>query len=101
LVAPIRQGSFTNINEFAGKILLTAEDGGCLLQHGVRVKASDDSAVLTAEYFIDIDTYRNEVQLDDVGNALHAMHAQAFDMFDWTLGPKARDYLTANKIVKS
>jgi uncharacterized protein (TIGR04255 family) len=47
------------------------------------------------EYVLDIDTYRNEVETDDTAAALDALHAQAFDVFDWAIGPKAREYLSA------
>jgi uncharacterized protein (TIGR04255 family) len=100
LVEPIRTQAFVNIHEFAGKLSLTAMDGGCLLQHGVRVKTGSESEKAMPEYFIDIDTYRNDVPLDKIGDALHVMHEQAFDIFDWTLGLKAREYLSSDKLMK-
>ena len=95
LVQPILSRQFTGIQEYAGRLQLMAEDGGCLLQHGIRLKqAARDGKVSSPEYLLDIDSYRNEVTLSDTAAALDAMHAQAFDVFDWSLGGKARSYLS-------
>ncbi|MDY0961778.1 TIGR04255 family protein [Massilia sp. CFBP9026] len=93
LVSPIREGAFINIQEFAGKLLLSAQDGGCLLQHGIRLKPAVNDAEVVPEYFIDIDSFRSEVPLNEVASALDSMHAQAFNLFDWCLGEKSREYL--------
>jgi hypothetical protein len=100
LVAPLRQGAFTNIQEFAGKLLLSAEDGGCLLQHGVRLKPQVNGEKVAPEYFIDIDSFRGEMPIEDVGSALDAIHEQAFNLFDWCIGEKSREYLTDNRLSK-
>lgn len=101
LVAPIQQRAFANIHEFAGKIFLTAEDGGCLLQHGIRIMPKSKGESVAPEYFIDVDTFRNETALHDVADVIHVMHAQAFDVFDWALGPKAREFLSTAKSSKN
>lgn len=97
LVAPIRSGHFAGIQEYAGKFQLMAPDGGCLLQHGIRLKQPHLREAVQPEYVLDIDTFRNEVALSDTGAVLDAMHAQAFDFFDWAIGPKAREYLSADR----
>lgn len=95
LVEPIRSGTFHGIHEYAGRLQLTADDGGCLLQHGLRLKQQHAGEDVPSEYVLDIDTFRNEVTLDDTGAALDALHVQAFDVFDWAIGPKAREYLSS------
>lgn len=97
LVAPLLHGAFTNIREYAGKISLAAGDGGCLLQHGVRTKPLVNDETVAPEYFIDVDSFREDVPITSVVRALDEMHAQAFDVFDWAIGPKAREHLTAEK----
>lgn len=97
LVAPLSSGYFNGVQEYAGKIQLTAPDGGCLLQHGIRLKQPHLGEVVSPEYLLDIDAFRNEVAVSDSGTVLDALHAQAFDLFDWTLGPKAREYLSVDK----
>ncbi len=101
LVEPLRAGIFTTVQEYAGKMLLAAPDGGCLLQHGVRAKPSVDGKMVAPEYFIDIDTFRTDILVGQVEDALEAMHTQGFDMFDWSIGPAAREYLMAEKPVKN
>ena len=97
LVIPIRSGQFTGFQEYAGKIQLAAPDGGCLLQHGIKVKPKHEGKDTQAEYLIDIDAYRNEVSLNDAAVAMDAIHSQAFDVFDWAIGDKSRDYLSGVK----
>lgn len=100
LVAALRENAFTNIQEFAGKILLSAEDGGCLLQHGVRVKPLASGEKVAPEYFIDIDSFRGEMPIEAVADALDSIHEQAFNLFDWCIGEKSREHLTAEKSSK-
>ncbi len=97
LIAPIDSGNFLGIQEYAGKLQLGAPDGGCLLQHGIRIKQPHLGEPVPPEYVLDIDTYRNEVSLSDIATVLDAMHAQTFELFDWAIGPKARDFLSADK----
>lgn len=105
LTAPILSGYFEGVRDYAGKLQLTAEDGGCLLQHGIRWKphaggASEDNS--PPQYMLDIDTFRNDVMVENTEAAIDSIHAQAFDVFDWAIGPKAREYLsTANAAKKT
>ncbi len=95
LVGPILSRSFAGIQEYAGKLQLVANDGGCLLQHGIVLKQKHATGEIGPEYLLDIDSFRNEILLSDTGVALDAMHAQVFDVFDWAIGPKAREHLSA------
>ena len=91
---------FKGVSEHSGKLLLAVEDGGLLLQHGLKPKGAGSAPISETlpmpDYVIDIDTFRAEVALADVGAALDAAHQQSYAMFDWALGPKARALL-ANK----
>ncbi|OAI23790.1 MULTISPECIES: TIGR04255 family protein [Methylomonas] len=95
LVGPLLSGNFRGIHEYAGKLQLTADDGGCLLQHGIVLKQKQAAGETIPQYLLDIDVFRNEIQLSNTGEALDAMHAQVFDVFDWALGPKAREHLSS------
>lgn len=97
LIGALNGGGFKGVNEYAGKLSLLAEDGGCLLQHGLQHKTNQAGKNFVPDYVIDVDTYRNEVTLDDIGTALDAVHRQGFAMFDWALGDRARDFLSADK----
>lgn len=96
LTAPITSGSFVGINDFGGRMQLLAEDGGCLFQHGIQLNHTNSDAPVRAEYLIDIDTYRTEVSLSNTAAAIDIMHRQAFDLFDWALADKARNFLSAD-----
>lgn len=93
LIAPLAAGTFINISEYSGRVLVAHDDGGCLLQHGIKMKARVDGKLPYPSYLIDIDSYRTDIEIDDVGRALDDMHTQAFDLFDWSLGEKARNKL--------
>lgn len=96
LVKPILGGKFVGINEYAGRLQLLGEDGGCLLQHGIRLKPPlRDGQPQYPEYLIDIDAYRNDVGVGDTASALDKLHSQAFNVFDWCLDSKARDFLSS------
>jgi len=97
LVMPIRSQQFTGIQEYAGRLHIAASDGGCLLQHGIRLKPKQDDKDVQPEYSLDIDAYRNQVPVGDAANAMGAIHSQAFDVFDWALGDKSRHYLSEDK----
>lgn len=94
LVRPIKSGVFRGIADYSGRIALATEDGGCLLQHGLRANPASGAGTSSPAYFVDIDTYRNEVELDNVADALDRMHKQAFDVFDWSLGEAGRAFLS-------
>lgn len=94
LVAPLQSGALRGVQEYAGKIHVAAEDGGCLLQHGIHLKVQAGNKGLIPEYTLDIDAFRNVVALNEALDALDGAHAQAFSMFDWAIGEAAREYLS-------
>ncbi|MEC4749568.1 TIGR04255 family protein [Methylomicrobium sp. Wu6] len=100
LVGPLLSGCFKGIHEYAGKLQLMTDDGGCLLQHGIVLKQKQAAGETIPQYLLDIDVFRNEIQLSNTGEALDAMHAQVFDVFDWAIGPKAREYLSTESSQK-
>lgn len=93
LIAPLRNDNFSGISEYAGRLSLIAADGGCLLQHGLQLVNNGKNKPLHPDYVVDIDAYRNEVNLEHIEMAIDIMHTQAFDIFDWSLGDKARAHL--------
>ena len=96
LVAPLLTHKFKGISSYSGRMQLGAVDGGCLLQHALKIR-DDEEDSLRAEYVIDIDSSRSDVAFSDVSNVLDAMHTQIFDLFDWTLGPDSKEHLTSLK----
>lgn len=95
LIGPVEKNGFKGVAEFAGRFRLEADDGGCQLQHGLKNKdkAHAEDGVLVPDYVIDIDSYRSEVSLDEVLPTLDGMRLQIFSMFQWCLGPRAKEYL--------
>ena len=94
LVAPIKSKNFRGIREFAGKIVSDSEDGGFTLQHKIHLNPeSKDKNPAMPSYYIDIDVFRTEVEVNDVSSILNNIHNQAFNLFDWCAGEKLRYHL--------
>jgi uncharacterized protein (TIGR04255 family) len=101
LVGLAEEHGFVGINELAGRLRLQGEDGGCLLQHGIKQKESspraEDDTVEVPDYILDIDAYRDEVMTADALSTLDGMRIQAYSMFQWAIGQRAKEYLLADK----
>lgn len=97
LLGPIDTGLFSGICEYAGKFGVQADDGGCLLQHGLRMKqppfGREGADTPLPDYVIDIDVFRHEVAIADALPVIDRAHSQEFAVFDWAMGPRARAYL--------
>ncbi|MBK5412063.1 TIGR04255 family protein [Pseudomonas sp. TH34] len=96
LTASITSRHFIGINDFGGRMQLLADDGGCLLQHGIQLNHGNPEQPVRPSYLIDTDTYRTEVLVSDALDAVDVMHRQAFDIFDWSITEKAREFLSTD-----
>lgn len=96
LTAQFGDGTFRGVNEFATRLLLNSDDGGCLLQTNLKRNPKNGDVFVPPDFIVDVDSFRNEVALSDSRSALDAMHAQAFNCFDWSLGDSAREHLAGN-----
>lgn len=95
LVGPVEQQGFKGVADFAGRLRLETDDGGCLLQHGLKHKSGGQVGLptLVPDYIIDIDCYRSEVPLAETLATLDNMRMQVYSMFQWAIGVKAKEYL--------
>ena len=94
LTAPLSAKAFERVADYGGKIVLTADDGGCLLQHKLQSVELDEAGKVTnSKYVIDLDVYREDISVSDTASVIDRMHKQAFNLFDWTLGEKTREML--------
>ncbi|KGS15481.1 TIGR04255 family protein [Pseudomonas coronafaciens] len=100
LTGAVTSNAFTGISDFAGRMQLKADDGGCTFQHGIRLAQIKEGDQPKPEYLIDIDIFRTEISTQDVADAIEVMHQQAFDLFDWSLTDTSRDYLSKDAKVK-
>lgn len=98
LTAPLQKKLFYGVAEYGGKLLVEADDGGCLLQHSIQLGPKlRDGTVSPPAYILDIDAFRTDVAVGDAMETLDGMHQQAFNVFDWAIGPKLRaQMLTSN-----
>jgi hypothetical protein len=70
------------------------------LQHGLKLKEgrTKDGIALVPDYVVDIDSYREEVLVKDTLATLDRMRLQAYSLFDWSIGERARNYLLSDKV---
>lgn len=94
LLLDMKKGCFRGISEVGSRLLLNADDGGCLLQTGLKRNPPSGTQFVAPDFVIDVDSFRTEVALSDTKNRLENMHAQAFNLFDWALDGSARSYLS-------
>ncbi len=100
LVGSLDVNAFKGFSEFAGKFTLGAVDGGCMLQHGIRINQESQTSgpvPIRPDYVVDIDSFRVEVAADEVLGKIDSMHHQVFSMFSWALGEKAKLALASPK----
>ncbi|WP_305805961.1 TIGR04255 family protein [Stenotrophomonas sp. YIM B06876] len=94
LVAPVLEGNARGISDYSGRLAAGDEEKGFLLQHGLRFAAADlDAKEQRPQYVIDIDVYQQEVEVSDSISVIERLHSSAFQIFDWSLGDAARNFL--------
>lgn len=89
LVGVIVDENLGVVHEYASRVAGQAEFGTFLFQHGVGY----NSVTKNAEYFLDFDFAKENVEIADVATTLDELHRNEFAMFQWTLGPKGKGYL--------
>jgi uncharacterized protein (TIGR04255 family) len=92
----ITKQGFQGFSELQGRFRLSVENGGCLLQHGMKLKSpiAELTSSPTPDYVLDIDCYRE----GDIGCAgalavVDKLRVQANSLFEWCLSSKALGYL--------
>lgn len=93
LVSALDSGVFLNVDEYKGRIQGSRDDRGYLLQHGINREATSKGST-EFSYALDVDVWKSEVQLVDTEAVLHQLHDDCFAIFDWAIGPDAKDALT-------
>jgi uncharacterized protein (TIGR04255 family) len=86
LVSALTSGVLGTLDHYWQDIRGKSEVGGYLLRHGLAPDPPQN-------YALDIDFYAETVEAKDVMSLVRQMHAQSFSLFDWAIGPKAREHL--------
>jgi uncharacterized protein (TIGR04255 family) len=82
--------------EFSGRIAGPAKVGGYLLNHGLGGEPSSRRN----EYVVDMDFFANDIAVDEALATVDTLHMQEFELFSWTLGTKAHEYLESSSRTK-
>lgn len=93
LAGPLGAGVFKSVAEYSGRLASLTEDGGFLLQHGLKIEPGQEFPA----YVLDVDCFRNSISVDQTVKEMDDMHDQAFNIFEWSLGPVGRAYLLGDE----
>ena len=80
------------VNEFMTKIAGPTDFGGGYIMQSGLVLNNSTKAV---EFALDFDLYKEDVSIEDAPQLLTKLHDWEFRLFDWCLGPAARQHLGA------
>lgn len=102
LVQPLTAGVFGDVAQHFLRVRGTTDVGGYTFTHAIgdsRVPGAifdgtnADTKPSDAVYMIDLDFFREEVAVGDAMTTLRQLHEREFALFDWSLGPKAKEHL--------
>lgn len=95
LVGDLAAGLYGDCTEFSGSVRGTTEVGGFLLQHGIgqSSNAPNSPTAATGGYGLDFDFYCENVEVGQATVVIQGLHKRQFEMFLWSLGPRALEKL--------
>ena len=95
LVIPLLDGTYGSIKEFWQTVRGETTSGGYTLRHGLRDTAPPQPGAQHGQmkYVLDMDFYKEDVEEADVGDLLRSLHDEAFSLFAWAIGEKAREHM--------
>jgi len=92
LVGPLVEGVYGDVEVHYQQVRGLTDCGGYTFQHGIGVDAGQN---VGKGYLLDFDFYSEEVAVEDALPVVRRLHQHEFSLFSWTLGDRARDYLTS------
>lgn len=97
LVGDLPKGVFGRVNEFSQRIAGVTEVGQYLFQHGVGAVIGQPAMAQVSEgsvdYVLDFDFSSEDVTIKDTSDIVRKLHMRMYDLFFWSLGAKAVEYL--------
>ncbi len=89
LVSPLTSGHFGEVDRIFQEVRGRYSDGLFSLRHGYPGDGQGDKN----RYIIDLDFYKEDIEVKDVGETLGSLHDSCYDLFDWTISDKARQFM--------
>jgi uncharacterized protein (TIGR04255 family) len=95
LATALLDGTYGSVKEFWQTIRGDTASGGYTLRHGLQDTAPPQPGAQRGQmsYVLDMDFYREDVEEADVGGLLRSLHNEAFSLFAWAIGDKAREHM--------
>jgi len=99
LASALLDGTYGSVKEFWQTVRGETSFGGYTLRHGLQDTAPPQPGVQHSQmnYVLDMDFYKEDVEEADVGKLLKSLHKEAFNLFAWAIGEKARKYMDWKK----
>ena len=88
LVQPLVDGTFGAVTNYLQQVVGATEVGGYVFRHGTDVDDTGRSA-----YTLDVDFFAENAETTEVSELVTDLHARAYSLFAWAIGPKALQFL--------
>jgi len=89
LVAALAAGTYGAISEYWQRVQGPTTMGGYTFSHGIQVQPGS----VPREYLLDFDFFKEDVAVGETLPVVKKLHELEYSMFDWSLGPKAKEHL--------
>ena len=88
LTADLAKGTFGDVAEYGQQVRGFTPEGGYFFQHGIAVGEAAKRG-----YSLDYDFYAEEIDVSRALRTVRSLHDQQGQLFAWSLGPAARQWL--------
>lgn len=93
-------GDLGDVEEYTQIVRGPTEVGGFFMRHGVLQLGAGRGEAASQAYLLDFDMYSEDVAASRVLDVVKDLHALEFNLFMWSLGPAAQEYLGTSTLGK-
>jgi uncharacterized protein (TIGR04255 family) len=88
LIAPLVSGVFGTVDSFSQDVRGRTDSGGFIFRHGPGFVPDSGEA-----YVLDMDFFGENIEFSDTMQLVERLHAASYNLFAWSLGAKAIEYM--------
>lgn len=89
LAAPLVKGIWGDVDQAWQEVHGVTPEGQYSLRHGYPQRDSG--------YILDLDIFQTDVEVTDLESVLARLNGEAYSLFSWCIGPKAREHMQADE----